>query len=461
MNPFAITPDVTTVFLTILCGFILKVSAAYIFCWLLTRFATSAATRFVVWLSYLTVVCAYWIYSVAQVYSNSLASAAVMTAPAAHPSGFTWTLSTSVVHFFGYFLGLLFLSYVAVVIVLALLGGWRRIQLARALSYRTASPEKLTPAFEGILSEMRISHCSLWLLSGLTSPATLGWLKPAVYLPIECGDEEPAELQEILRHELSHVSRKDSLWEYVSRFSRVLVFFHPLVHKAFARLRVEREMACDMVVIRAHPEKRHLYADTLIRFGWKTAVAEQPDYIGIGFTSQSATLKARVKSILNGERVYSKWSLRGRALLNTGIFWLFATLMPALWVGFKPTVVPQTLATLSHANLHSHIQVHRNPRSKPILKIAPAFVNTVTDATNSLPEISRSTSHAVHYHVQNADEPMSNPIPDQSKFDVEAAGDPGPSATPSRANLPSATTVLTDAATRLSQMGIGGDHDLD
>ncbi len=459
MNLLTSTPGVAAVFLSTLCGFLLKVSAAYFLCWLLARIATSAATRFVVWLSYLMVTGAYWIYCVGHVYSCSLAPVVVATEPMTSPSGLTWTLSTSVAKIIGSLLGPIFLFYAAALLVMVCLGVWKRIQLARALSYRTAPMEKLTQAFETIESEMHVSDCGLWLLPGLTSPAALGWLKPAVYLPLECGEEEQAGLHNVLRHELSHVRRKDSLWESASRFSRFLVFFHPLVHKAFARLRFERELACDMVVIRTHPEKRHLYADTLVRFGWKTAVAEQRDYIGIGFISQSAVLSARVKSILNGERVYSRWSRRGRALLSTGVLWLFVAVAPALWIGFSLTSVPRSVIASSDANLHPIVQIHRHFRSNPGSKATPRLVNTANLDTASLPEPSPSTSHAVHYHVQNEDEPMSNPVPEEKGSGVEAADEPGPSVTPSRPGLPSATSVLTDTAAQLGQMGMGHDHD--
>ncbi len=458
MNFLVMTPGVAAVFLSTVCGFILKVGVAYFFCWLLARIATSAAMRFVVWLSYLTVTGAYWIYCVAHIYSSSLATA-VATGPITSPSGLTWTLSTSVAQIIGILLGPIFLIYAAALLVMVCLGMWKRTQLARALRYRMAPLEKLTQAFETIESEMHVSDCGLWLLPGLTSPAALGWLRPAVYLPLECGDEEQAGLHNVLRHELSHVRRKDSLWESVSRFCRLLVFFHPLVHKAFARLRFEREFACDMVVIRTHPEKRHLYADTLVRFGWKTAAAEQPDYIGIGFISQAAVLNARVKSILNGEQVYSKWSLRRRALLSTGVFWLFAAVAPALWIGFNLTAVQQSVIAPSRTYLHPVAQIHRHFQAGLASKATSRLVNTANLDTVSLPEPSPSTSHAVHYHVQNEDEPMSNPVPEEKGSGVEAADEPGPSVTPGRPGLPAATSVLTDTAAQLGQMGMGRDHD--
>ncbi|MBN9614586.1 MAG: M56 family metallopeptidase [Acidobacteriales bacterium] len=460
MNLFAMSPGVAVAFLSTFCGFLLKVSVAYLFCWLLTRIATAATIRFVVWLSYLTLTGAYWIYCVAQVYFNSMAFTIGMTGSMASSSGLTWTLSTSVAQIIGSLLSSIFLIYAGALLVIVCLGGWKRIQLARALSYRTAPPEKLTRTFETIKSEMRVSDCGLWLLPGLTSPATLGWLKPAVYLPFECGGEEQPGLHSVLRHELSHVRRKDSFWESVSRFCRLLVIFHPFVHKAFARLRFERELACDMVVIRTHPEKRHLYADTLVHFGWKTAAAEQRDYIGIGFISQSAILNARVKSILKGERTYSRWSLSGRALLSTCVLWLFAAAVPALWVGFSLTAIPRSVAA-APANLHPIAQIRHPHRISLISRFTPQIKNTANLDRDPLLEPSPSISHAVQYHIQNEDEPMSNPAQEGGGSGVETVENSNSSISPRRSNLPSATSVLTDTAVRLSQMGIGHDHDHD
>lgn len=460
MNPFIMTPGVAAAFLSALCGFILKITAAYFLCWLLARIATSAAARFVVWLAYLMITGAYWIYCILHFYRSSLITTGVPARGLGSPSGITWTIPSSIAQIIGTLLGPICLFYAAVLVVMALLGVWKRIQLARALSYRTAPSEELTRTFETIESELHLSNCDLWLLPGLTSPAALGWLKPAVYLPLECGDEEQAGLHNVLRHELSHIKRKDGLWESISRFSRFLVFFHPFVHKAFASLRCERELACDMVIIRKEPEKRYLYADTLVRFGWKTAVAEQRDY-GIGFISQSAVLNARVKSILNGERVYSRWSRRGRALLTTGVLWVFAAAAPALWIGFTLTTVPRSITATSDANLHPTVKIHRHFRSSLSSKIKPQLALSARFNGAPLTEPSTSTSHAVHYHIQNADEPMSNPVSEETESGVETDGEPGRSITPKRQGLPSATSVLTDTATQLSEMGIGRGHDHD
>ena len=60
-----------------------------------------------------------------------------------------------------------------------------------------------------------------------------------------------AELDQVVVHEWAHVARRDALGTLVQRVVHVLVGWHPAVWFAMGRLRMEREMACDEVVVDA------------------------------------------------------------------------------------------------------------------------------------------------------------------------------------------------------------------
>ncbi|MEZ6136598.1 MAG: M56 family metallopeptidase [Pirellulaceae bacterium] len=77
--------------------------------------------------------------------------------------------------------------------------------------------------------------------------ATMGWQKPIVLLNENYMNWQPEQLTAVLAHELAHAARRDYAWVLVSSLTRVLLWFHPLVHLLVRRLRLEQELAADQI----------------------------------------------------------------------------------------------------------------------------------------------------------------------------------------------------------------------
>jgi beta-lactamase regulating signal transducer with metallopeptidase domain len=112
-------------------------------------------------------------------------------------------------------------------------------------------------------------------------PAALGLWKPMVVLPAWALSElPPSDLKIILRHEFAHLRRWDDWTNLLQKMVRAMFFFHPAVWWIENRLSVEREMACDDIVV-AQTDNPMGYASCLVSLlerslaqrGWTMAQA--------------------------------------------------------------------------------------------------------------------------------------------------------------------------------------------
>jgi len=80
---------------------------------------------------------------------------------------------------------------------------------------------------------------------GLTTPATVGWLRPAIFVPEDWSAWDDRERGVVLAHELAHIRRQDYLSGLGAQLSLALHYYHPLAHWLAYRLRLEQELAAD------------------------------------------------------------------------------------------------------------------------------------------------------------------------------------------------------------------------
>src|SRR4029077_10699398 len=81
-------------------------------------------------------------------------------------------------------------------------------------------------------------------------PTVVGWLRPAILLPIAAlAALSPAQVEAILAHERAHIRRHDCAMNVLQTIAETLLFYHPAVWWLSKRIRVEREHCCDDVAI--------------------------------------------------------------------------------------------------------------------------------------------------------------------------------------------------------------------
>jgi Zn-dependent protease with chaperone function len=104
----------------------------------------------------------------------------------------------------------------------------------------------------------------------LRVPTAIGFIKPLVVIPSWAMRELSAvELNAILLHELAHLRRWDDWTNLVQKIVGALLFFHPAVWWIEKKLSLEREMACDdLVLVKAASPK--VYAECLVSLAEKS-----------------------------------------------------------------------------------------------------------------------------------------------------------------------------------------------
>ncbi|NOT52615.1 MAG: M56 family metallopeptidase [Chitinophagaceae bacterium] len=90
----------------------------------------------------------------------------------------------------------------------------------------------------------------IWVSEFITSPVTIGFLKPVILMPLAAINHlSVRQMESVLLHELAHIRRHDYLVNLLINFIRTILYFNPFV-KAFVRIvEKEREKSCDETVL--------------------------------------------------------------------------------------------------------------------------------------------------------------------------------------------------------------------
>jgi beta-lactamase regulating signal transducer with metallopeptidase domain len=128
----------------------------------------------------------------------------------------------------------------------------------------------LGPSVAQTVSEFRtVRPVELCSSEDMRVPTAVGFFKPAVLLPKwALSAFSPAELNAVLLHELAHLRRWDDWTNLAQKFVRAVFFFHPAVWFVESRLSLEREMACDDLVLSQTANPR-AYAECLVSLAEK------------------------------------------------------------------------------------------------------------------------------------------------------------------------------------------------
>jgi beta-lactamase regulating signal transducer with metallopeptidase domain len=161
----------------------------------------------------------------------------------ASPAGFTDAGLWSAAGVFAWIVGMTILS-------VRLAGGW---YIARRMTTHAVRPAAAhVQAAAALLAEKLALRRAVRVLesSAVAVPVLVGWLKPAVVLPVAAlAGLSPAQIEALLAHELAHVHRHDYLVNLLQSLAEVVLFYHPAVWWLSRRVRTERELCCDDLAV--------------------------------------------------------------------------------------------------------------------------------------------------------------------------------------------------------------------
>lgn len=131
----------------------------------------------------------------------------------------------------------------------------------------------------------------------LRTPSTCGILRPCIIVPASmiANEEYSASRAQVLEHELAHVKRNDLLVAWFQSVVSIFLFWHPAVHIVNAKIRHERELACDDWVVNSNGD------------GGKAAVtAYAYGMISIAESMQSRKVAAQTLACVNNAKELRK-----------------------------------------------------------------------------------------------------------------------------------------------------------
>ncbi len=200
-------------------------------------------------------------------------------------------------------------------------GFWRLRQLRKScVPIDTAVLDPLLrKTLEEFNSPRRVMIC---VSDHLRVPTAIGFIKPLVVIPSWAMHElSPAELNTILLHELAHLRRWDDWTNLIQKVLGALLFFHPAVWWIEKKLALEREMACDDLVL-AKTASPRAYAECLVSL---TEILAEKSLLRRGFALAQAAvgrvrhISLRVAQILDEKRPGATRVWRPAPVLLTGL----------------------------------------------------------------------------------------------------------------------------------------------
>lgn len=221
---------------------------------------------------------------------------------------------------------------------IAFAGARRLVQ--GAVPVRDATWTKLAERFSrdlGIRAPIRLLRSDR-----LAVPVAWCFGRCAVVLPGDSDEWSDDRREVVLLHELAHIARMDGLTQLLAQVTVVLHWFNPLAWHAYRRFLIEREHACDDLVL-LRGTLPSAYAQHLLQIASRFR-QESIALLAVAAMARRADLRTRIESILDARQVRGtvrRPVLAVAAVLGLGLMIPLAAFQPVSPAGTssEPAVV--------------------------------------------------------------------------------------------------------------------------
>ena len=198
------------------------------------------------------------------------------------------------------------LAWACGLLLLVSLAGWGYVQWCRLIRQgRQLSHARLLALLDGAREAMGVRRpVTLVAVAHLSSPAVFGFWRVRLLLPEDAlAQLTDQDLRLLFLHEMAHVRRQDMLLNLLLMAVQFVHWFNPLVWLGLHRLRADRELVCDaMVLQRTRPEERSNYGSLLLKLLTDFPPAQQIIPTAVQVVSSKREIKRRIVSIKHHRR---------------------------------------------------------------------------------------------------------------------------------------------------------------
>ncbi len=169
----------------------------------------------------------------------------------------TWYVSSEVPWAWIWVIGFLFCLAIQIILIC----NFRKLLASNSISYELHANRLIK-----LIEQSNFKSVQILITDLPHAPFAAGLFNPSIVLPTkfeQCFSEE--EQYWILRHEITHVKRKDLWMQLLAETIRTVFWFNPIVHIALRSFREDQEYACDQAVLSdSSSEDRYHYGRALL-----------------------------------------------------------------------------------------------------------------------------------------------------------------------------------------------------
>jgi bla regulator protein BlaR1 len=192
-------------------------------------------------------------FSIFKIPNNSVdliqSGQATAAAPVSYLLSLPQEINSRTEHIFPYLVSVYTFGLLFQLLILGV--GYKRL-LKLKQAERSMVPQEWQAVFIALTSKLNLRRkTGFYLSENVNVPLVIGYFKPIVLFPIALTTQlDMNQVEAILIHELSHIRRNDYLLNLIKTGIETILFFNPFIWLSGRYINIEREHACDDLVLK-------------------------------------------------------------------------------------------------------------------------------------------------------------------------------------------------------------------